>query len=118
MSREVLQKMSEHRSEKIGSESDKSGDPRERYSENSAVEKRRERIYDDVISMVTRIIDLSPTDITPQTDILYDLGLDSLQIYELVVDLEDMYDIRLPDEDLERLHTVSDVVDLVYTMSA
>ncbi len=110
-------KMSDHVPEKQQVDSDKSGDPRERNPEDANDMKRRDRIYDDIIAMVTRMISVSPTDISPDTDIIYDLGLDSLQIYELVVDLEDAYSIRLPDEDLEKLHTVQDVVDLVYKLS-
>ena len=109
--------MSEHVSEKQQVDSDKKGDSRERYPSESADERKKERIYDDIILMVTRIITLSPTDLAPETDIIYDLGLDSLQIYELVVDLEDGYDIRLPDEDLEKIHTIQDVVDLVFKLS-
>lgn len=109
--------MSEHVPEKQQVDSDKKGDPRERNPEESAGEKKRDRIYDDIIAMVVRMTALSPTDVAPETDIFYDLGLDSLQVYELVVDLEDGYDIRLPDEDLEKIHTVQDVVDLVYKLS-
>ena len=109
--------MSDHVPEKQQVESDKNGDPRERNPEDGHDIKRKDRIYDDIIEMVTRMITVSPTDISPDTDIIYDLGLDSLQIYELVVDLEDVYSIRLPDEDLEKLHTVQDVVDLVYKLS-
>jgi len=109
--------MSEHVPEKQQVDSDKKGDPRERNPEESAGEKKKDRIYDDIIAMVVRMTTLSPTDVAPETDILYDLGLDSLQVYELVVDLEDGYDIRLPDEDLEKIHTVQDVVDLVYKLS-
>jgi len=109
--------MSEHVPEKQQVDSDKKGDPRERNPEESAGEKKKDRIYDDIIAMVVRMTTLSPTDVTPETDILYDMGLDSLQVYELVVDLEDGYDIRLPDEDLEKIHTVQDVVELVYKLS-
>ena len=109
--------MSEHVPEKQQVDSDKKGDPRERNPEESAGEKKKDRIYDDIIAMVVRMTTLSPTDVTPETDILYDMGLDSLQVYELVVDLEDGYDIRLPDEDLEKIHTVQDVVELVYQLS-
>jgi len=108
--------MSEHVPEKQA-DSDKSGDPRERSPEGNTDERVKDRIYDDIIGLVTEMLDLSPTEIAPDSDILYDLGLDSLQIYELVVDLEDGYNIRLPDEDLEKLHTVQDVVDLVFKLS-
>jgi|GEM_PF-336227 len=110
--------MSEHVPEKQQQvDSDKKGNPRERISDESTKEKQKDRIYDDIIIMLTRMITVSPTDVSPETDILYDLGLDSLQVYELVVDLEDGYDIRLPDEDLDKIHTVQDVVDLVYKLS-
>jgi len=109
--------MSEHVPDKQQVDSDKKGDPRERNPEESAGEKKKDRIYDDIIAMVVRMTTLSPTDVTPETDILYDMGLDSLQVYELVVDLEDGYDIRLPDEDLEKIHTVQDVVELVFQLS-
>lgn len=117
MSEHVSEQKSEKQSEKQQVDSDKKGDPRERNPEESAEDKKKDRIYDDIIAMVTRMTTLSPTDLAPETDILYDLGLDSLQVYELVVDLEEGYDIRLPDEDLEKIHTVQDVVDLVYKLS-
>lgn len=109
--------MSEHDTEKQQVDSDKKGDPRERYPDENADDKKRDRIYDDLLSMVTNLIEVSPTDITPESDIIYDLGLDSLQLYELVVDLEDGYDIRLPDEELEKVHSVQDIVDLVFALA-
>ena len=109
--------MSDHVPEKQQGDSDKNGDPRERCPDGNFDEKKKERIYDDIISMFNRLDLVSPTDISPESDILYDLGLDSLQVYELVVDLEDGYDIHLPDEDLEKVHTVQDIVDLVFALS-
>jgi acyl carrier protein len=109
--------MSEHDTEKQQGDSDKKGDPRERYPDENPDDKKRDRIYDDLLSMVTNLIEVSPTDITPESDIFYDLGLDSLQLYELVVDLEDGYDIRLPDEELEKVHSVQDIVDLVFALA-
>ncbi len=91
--------------------------PRERFPQGDEIEKKKDRIYDDVIAMTMRHTDISPTDIKPETDILYDLGFDSLQIYELIIDLEEGYDIRIPDEELEKIHSVWDVVNLVYTLT-
>lgn len=109
--------MSDHIPEKQLCDADKNEKPRERCFSDDPVLKKKERIYDCLISMVTEMIDLSPTDIKPETEIVHDLGLDSLQIYELVVDLESAYDIRLSDDELERVNTVQDVVDLVYSSS-
>jgi len=97
--------------------SDKKGDPRERFPKGEVDEKRLERIYDNLLEMVTEKMDVSPTEVHPETDVQFDLGLDSLQIYEIVVDLEELYRVRLSDEDLEKIHTVQDFVDLVYNMT-
>jgi len=109
--------MSEHVPENQQGDSDKKGEPRERTPEENPDVKKKDRIYDDLLSMVSKLILISPTDIVPESDIIFDLGLDSLQLYELVVDLEDGYDIRLPDEDLEKIHTVQDIVDLVFALA-
>jgi len=109
--------MSEQVPETQQGESDKQGEPRERSADEHPDVKKKDRIYDDLITMVSKLITLSPTDITPESDIIFDLGLDSLQLYELVIDLEDGYDIRLPDEDLEKIHTVQDIADLVFALA-
>jgi acyl carrier protein len=80
--------------------------------------RRKERIYDTLIDLVTEMDDLSPTDIKPETEIVHDLGLDSLQVYELVIDLESRFEIRISDDELERVNTVQDVVDLIYGMTS
>ena len=45
------------------------------------------------------------------TDIVNDLGADSLDVVDLVMTLEDEFDIEIPDEDIENFHTVGDVVN-------
>jgi acyl carrier protein len=45
----------------------------------------------------------------PQARILDDLGADSLDVVELVMALEDSFDIVVPDEDVEQLQTLKDV---------
>lgn len=107
--------MSDNSSEKQQSDPDSKGDPREPIAGDESTLKQKERIYDGLITMVTGMVDISPTDIKPETEIIHDLGLDSLQIYELVVDLESAYDIRLSDDELEKVYTVQDVVNLVYS---
>ncbi len=107
--------MSDNSSEKQQSDPDSKGDPREPIAGEDLALKQKERIYDGLITMVTGMVDISPTDIKPETEIIHDLGLDSLQIYELVVDLESAYDIRLSDDELEKVFTVQDVVNLVYS---
>lgn len=98
---------------------DDNADPRERMNNEDVLDemKMKDLILDDLIKMLTDMLDISPVDITPDVLIFDDLDLDSLQLYELVVDLEEVYSIRMPDEALEDVKTVNDVVDLVYSLS-
>ena len=49
-------------------------------------------------------------EVTMDTDIMNDLGADSLDIVDLVMSLEDEFDIEIPDEDVEGIKTVGDLV--------
>jgi acyl carrier protein len=49
------------------------------------------------------------TEVTPDARILEDLGADSLDVVEMVMSLEEAFDIEIPDEDVEELRTVADV---------
>ena len=51
--------------------------------------------------------------ITEDTSFKDDLGADSLDLFELVMSLEDKFGIEIPSEDLEKLVTVSDVVNYI-----
>ena len=98
------------------------GDPRERNESkidmtSEEVLDSKDRILDDLVKMLTGILDISPTDVRADMAIEADFALDSLQLYELVLDLEEAYDIRIPDTMLETVKTVGDVVDMVYLIS-
>lgn len=91
--------------------------PRERNTAETDVEKRKDMIFEDVLKLIVQELGISPTDINRNVSIMDELDFDSLQMYELVIDLEEAYDIRLPDELLETVKTVGDIVDLVYEQS-
>ena len=52
-------------------------------------------------------------EVTMDTDIMNDLGADSLDIVDLVMSLEDEFDIEIPDEDVEGIKTVGDIVKYI-----
>ena len=95
---------------------DDTADPRERNLTEEELD-RKDRIFEDVLKLLVEELGISPTDITPDLKIMEDLAFDSLQIYQLVIDLEEAYDIRMPDEVLDTVVTVGDVVDLVYSLT-
>lgn len=92
-------------------------DPRERMNDEDIIRKK-DMIFEDILKLVVDELEISPTEVTPDLSIVEDLMFDSMQIYELVIDLEEAYDIRLPDDLIDTVKTVGDVVDLVYTLSS
>ena len=56
--------------------------------------------------------------ITEKTDLLYELGADSLTLVSLVGDVEEHFEISIDDEDLARISTVGDLAALIERMKA
>jgi acyl carrier protein len=52
-------------------------------------------------------------EIVPEASFIDDLGADSLDIVELVMALEEAFDIEIPDEDAEKIQTIGDAIDYV-----
>ena len=90
--------------------------PRERNNDDMIKEK--DKIFDYIVKTLTQTLNMSPTDISMDLSLRDDLILDSLQLYELVIDVEEAYDIRLPDEELDEIVTIEDVVNTVYGLTA
>ena len=68
-------------------------------------------MYEKVCEMLAKQLDISADTITPQSEVVKDLGADSLDVVELMMDLEDEYGITLPEGDVENIKTVQDIVD-------
>lgn len=66
-----------------------------------------------IVEHVATLLCVQDTDVTPKSKLQEDLGADSLDIVELVVDLEEEFDIIIPDEKAEKFVTVSDVIRYV-----
>ena len=72
---------------------------------------------DDVAEKVKKIIaeqmGVSDDQLGDRTSLVNDLGADSLDAVELVMNIEDAFDINIPDEEAEKLQTVGDAVKYV-----
>lgn len=60
---------------------------------------------------------VSPENINEQTNIKYDLGLDSLQFLTISVVIEDAFDVEISDKDAATLETVGDLLQLIEKLS-
>jgi acyl carrier protein len=70
-------------------------------------------IFDKVKKVVVDQLDVKPDQVVPNASFVNDLGADSLDIVELVMALEEEFDIEIPDEAAEKILTVQEVVDYI-----
>ncbi len=68
-------------------------------------------MLEKLISITAEQLHIDEADIKPESDFKADLNADSLDLFELVMALEEEYDTEIPNEDLEKLTTVQAVVD-------
>lgn len=61
-----------------------------------------------VVKVISEQLDFDVNEIKPEMNIIDDLGADSLDLVEVVMALEEEFDIEISDEDAERIHTVGD----------
>lgn len=84
----------------------------------SDLDHRRTEVKDNVIRMLAETIDVFPEEITPDLEVNVDLQLDSLELYEFVISIEDFYNIRLPDELLDQVKTIDDMIDVIIELTS
>ena len=65
---------------------------------------------DRVKKIVVEHLGVEPEKVTPEASFIDDLGADSLDIVELVMEFEKEFNIDIPDEDAEKLRTVGDAI--------
>jgi len=64
-----------------------------------------------VIDIIANQLGVEKEAVTPEAGVIDDLGADSLDVVELVMALEEAFDIEIPDDDAERIRTVKDIFD-------
>ena len=72
-----------------------------------------EEIFEKVKAIIVEQLGSSESSVTLESSFIDDLGADSLDIVELVMALEEEFDIEIPDEDAEKVTTVGDVVEYI-----
>ncbi len=75
-------------------------------TEKQSIEERLKEI-------IIKQLDADKKPVTLESSFINDLGADSLDIVELVMEFEDAFDMNIPDEDAEKIQTVGDAVNYI-----
>jgi len=70
-------------------------------------------VFDRVKTIVVEQLGVEADQVTPQSKFVEDLGADSLDVVELVMALEEEFDIEIPDEDAEKIVTVGEAAKYI-----
>ncbi|MEM9461215.1 MAG: acyl carrier protein [Myxococcota bacterium] len=71
-------------------------------------------IENTVKDIVIDQLDAKPNEVTRETSFVDDLQADSLAIVELVLALEERFNVKIPDDEVDRIKTVGDAVDYIH----
>ena len=77
----------------------------------AAVEER-------IKAIIAEQLGVKPEEVTPQASFIDDLGADSLDTVELIMALEEEFNVEIPDEDAEKMTTVGDAIKYIEGKSA
>ena len=70
-------------------------------------------VEDKIKSIIAEQLGVKPEEVTPAASFVDDLGADSLDTVELIMALEEEFNIEIPDEDAEKMKTVGDAIKYI-----
>jgi acyl carrier protein len=70
-------------------------------------------VFEKLQAIIADQLELDVETVTPDSNILDDLGADSLDVVDLIMSVEDEFSIEVPDEALENIRTVADMVKYI-----
>ena len=63
--------------------------------------------------IIAEVLNVDASEVMPGTTFTEDLGADSLDLYQIILGVEDAFDIEIPQEEAEKIVTVADSIDLI-----
>ena len=73
-------------------------------------------MFEKLCKLIAEQFGVEPETITADTAFVDDLGADSLDVFQIVMGIEEEFDIEIPAEEAEKIHTVREAVDLIKGM--
>ena len=69
--------------------------------------------FEKMQDIIAEVMNVPKEDITPDTKFVDDLGVDSLDIFQIIMGIEEEFDIEINNDDAEKIVTVQDAVDQI-----
>ncbi len=73
----------------------------------------KQEIYERLKEIIVEQLGVDEDEVVPEASFIDDLGADSLDIVELIMALEEEFDLEIPDEDAEKISTVGEAVEYI-----
>ena len=67
--------------------------------------------FEKLQEIIADVLNVDPNEVTMETTFADDLGADSLDVFQIVMGIEEEFDIEMPNEDVEHIVTVGDAVE-------
>ncbi|MEN6317296.1 MAG: acyl carrier protein [Syntrophaceae bacterium] len=71
------------------------------------------KLEDKVIEIIMEHLDVTREECVPEASFIDDLGADSLDLVELIMEMEENFELQITDEELEKIRTIQDVIDFL-----
>ncbi len=70
-------------------------------------------VFEKITAILAEQLDADIAEMTMDTNIAKDLGADSLDVVELLMSIEDEFEVEIPDEEIENIKTIGDLTDYI-----
>ncbi len=69
--------------------------------------------FEKLKKVIAEVLNVDPEEITMETTFMDDLGADSLDVFQIIMGIEEVFDIEIPAEKAEKITTVEEAVELI-----
>lgn len=69
--------------------------------------------FEKLKTVIAEVLNVDPDEITLETTFVDDLGADSLDVFQIIMGIEEVFDIEIPAEKAEKITTVEEAVELI-----
>ncbi len=72
--------------------------------------------FEKLQQIIVEVLNVDADEITPSTTFVDDLGADSLDVFQIIMGIEEEFDIEIPQEEVEKITTVGDAAEAIRSM--